>query len=214
MEDKCLKNWGNDFFTKTLKRWNCNHLTETSRSSTEVNTSSGASSDGKGRRKSACKFTAVIRGSRTPNWVGITSSQMYRSILREKMPPSLRALGRHALFQHDNDPEHTSKAAVSNLFTPCLEDLALSCVIWVMLLTLLSCYKFNRCYIKLIYIFNILEIVFVFIEILFKMVLFKGGVLVYEPLPLLHSDDCTRHVNLVAQHDQWPTSPDTLYYFL
>ncbi len=30
------------------KRWNCNHLTETSRSSTEVNTLSGASSDEKG----------------------------------------------------------------------------------------------------------------------------------------------------------------------
>ncbi len=30
------------------KRWNCNHLTETSRSSTEVNRSSGASSDEKG----------------------------------------------------------------------------------------------------------------------------------------------------------------------
>ncbi len=30
------------------KRWNCNHLTQTSRSSTEVNTSSGASSDEKG----------------------------------------------------------------------------------------------------------------------------------------------------------------------
>ncbi len=27
---------------QTFKRWNCNHLTETSRSSTEVNTSSGA----------------------------------------------------------------------------------------------------------------------------------------------------------------------------
>ncbi len=33
---------------------------ETSRSSTEVNTSSGASSDEKGWRKSTCKFTAVI----------------------------------------------------------------------------------------------------------------------------------------------------------
>ncbi len=30
------------------KRWNCNHLTETSRSSMEVNTSSGASSHEKG----------------------------------------------------------------------------------------------------------------------------------------------------------------------
>jgi len=47
-----------------------------------------------------------------------------------------------------------------------------------MLLTLLSCYKLNRCYIKLSLV-NILEIVFVFFEILFKMLLFKGGVLIY-----------------------------------
>ncbi len=47
-----------------------------------------------------------------------------------------------------------------------------------MLLTLLSCYKLNRCYIKLSLV-NILEMVFVFIEILFKMLLFKGGVLIY-----------------------------------
>ncbi len=50
------------------KRWNCNHLTETSRSSTEVNTSSGASSNEKGWRKSTCRFTAVIQRSRKPNW--------------------------------------------------------------------------------------------------------------------------------------------------
>ncbi len=48
----------------------------------------------------------------------------------------------------------------------------------VILLTLLSCYKLNRCYIKLSLV-NILENVFVFIEILFKMLLFKGGVLIY-----------------------------------
>ena len=36
------------------------------------------------------------------------------------------------------------------------------------------------------YIFNILEIVFVFIEILFKTVLFKGGVLIY-------AEHCTSH---------------------
>ncbi len=53
---------------KHLKRWNCNHLTETSRSSTEVNTSSGVSSDEKGWRKSTCKFTTVIQRSRKPNW--------------------------------------------------------------------------------------------------------------------------------------------------
>ncbi len=52
------------------------------------------------------------------------------------------------------------------------------CVIEVILLTLLSCYKLNRCYIKLSLV-NILEMVFVFIEILFKILLFKGGVLIY-----------------------------------
>ncbi len=40
---------------------------------------------------------------------------MYCSILKEKMLPSLRALGRHALFHHDNDPKHTSKAIVGFL---------------------------------------------------------------------------------------------------
>ncbi len=46
---------------------------------------------------------------------GIMNSQMYSSILKEKMLPSLRALGRRALFQHDNDPKHTSKATVGFL---------------------------------------------------------------------------------------------------
>ncbi len=46
---------------------------------------------------------------------GIMNSQMYCSILKEKMLPSLRALGRRALFQHDNDPKHTSKATVGFL---------------------------------------------------------------------------------------------------
>ncbi len=36
---------------------------------------------------------------------GIMNSQMYCSILKEKMLPSLRALGRRALFQQDNDPK-------------------------------------------------------------------------------------------------------------
>ncbi len=46
---------------------------------------------------------------------GIMNSQMYCSILKDKMLPSLRALGRRALFQHDNDPKHTSKATVGFL---------------------------------------------------------------------------------------------------
>ena len=40
---------------------------------------------------------------------GIMNSQMYCSVLKEKMLPSLLALGCRALFQHDNDPKHTSK---------------------------------------------------------------------------------------------------------
>ncbi len=46
---------------------------------------------------------------------GIMNSQMHCSILKEKMLQSLRALGRRALFQHDNDPKHTSKATVGFL---------------------------------------------------------------------------------------------------
>ncbi|KAG2457390.1 TCB1 transposase, partial [Polypterus senegalus] len=41
---------------------------------------------------------------------GIMNSTMYCSILKEKMLPSLRAL-----FQHDNDPKHTSKATAAFL---------------------------------------------------------------------------------------------------
>ncbi len=52
------------------------------------------------------------------------------------------------------------------------------CVILVILLTLLSCYKLNRCYIKLSLV-NIFEMFFVFIEILFRILLFKRGVLIY-----------------------------------
>ncbi len=46
------------------------------------------------------------------------------------------------------------------------------------IINLTSCYKLNRCYIKLSLV-NILEMVFVFIEMLFKILLFKGGVLIY-----------------------------------
>ncbi len=66
-------------------------------------------------------------------------------------------------------------------------------VLQVILLTLLSCYKLNRCYIKLSLV-NILENVFVFIEILFKMLLFKGGVLIYAEHCIILSLCASKHL--------------------
>ena len=40
---------------------------------------------------------------------GIMDSKMYCGILKQNMKPSLQKLGRTAVFQHDNDPKHTSK---------------------------------------------------------------------------------------------------------
>ena len=40
---------------------------------------------------------------------GKMDSKMYCEILKNKMLPSLRTLGRGAKFQHDNDPKHTAK---------------------------------------------------------------------------------------------------------
>ena len=40
---------------------------------------------------------------------GIMDSQLYCEILKDKMIPCLRALGRGSWFQQDNDPKHRSK---------------------------------------------------------------------------------------------------------
>ena len=40
---------------------------------------------------------------------GMKDSKMYCGILKDKMVPSLRKLGRQALFQQYNDPKHTAK---------------------------------------------------------------------------------------------------------
>ncbi len=40
---------------------------------------------------------------------GTMNANMYCDILKQSMIPSLRRLGRRAVFQHDNDPKHTSK---------------------------------------------------------------------------------------------------------
>ncbi len=50
---------------------------------------------------SLCKGCMSAAGVRELHFIdGIMNSQMYCSILKEKMLPSLRALGRRALFQH------------------------------------------------------------------------------------------------------------------
>ncbi len=40
---------------------------------------------------------------------GTMNANMYCDILKQSMIPSLRGLGRRAVFQHDNDPKHISK---------------------------------------------------------------------------------------------------------
>ncbi|KAI3355034.1 hypothetical protein L3Q82_017853, partial [Scortum barcoo] len=46
---------------------------------------------------------------------GTMNANMYCDILKQSMIPSLRKLGRRALFQHDNDPKHTSKTTTALL---------------------------------------------------------------------------------------------------
>ncbi len=46
---------------------------------------------------------------------GIMNANMYCDILKQSMNPSLRRLGRGALFQHDNDPKHTYKMTTALL---------------------------------------------------------------------------------------------------
>ena len=43
------------------------------------------------------------------------NSNMYGEILQQSMTPSLQKLGSRAVFQHDNDPKHTSKMTIALL---------------------------------------------------------------------------------------------------
>ena len=43
---------------------------------------------------------------------GTMNGKMYRGHPKQNMIPSLRKLGRRAVFQHDNDPKHTSKTTL------------------------------------------------------------------------------------------------------
>ena len=46
---------------------------------------------------------------------GNMNSNMYCEILQQSMIPSLQKLGLRAVFQHDNDPKHTSKTTIALL---------------------------------------------------------------------------------------------------
>ncbi len=46
---------------------------------------------------------------------GTMNANIYCDILKRSMIPSLRRLGRRAVFQHDNDPKHTSKTTTALL---------------------------------------------------------------------------------------------------
>ena len=46
---------------------------------------------------------------------GNMNSNMYCEILQQSMIPSLQKLGSRAVFQHDNDPKHTSKMTIALL---------------------------------------------------------------------------------------------------
>ncbi len=46
---------------------------------------------------------------------GTMNANLYCDILKQSMIPSLRSLGRRAVFQHDNNPKHTSKMTTSLL---------------------------------------------------------------------------------------------------
>ncbi len=46
---------------------------------------------------------------------GTMNANMYCDILKQSMIPSLQSLGHRAVFQHDNDPKHTSKTTTALL---------------------------------------------------------------------------------------------------
>ena len=46
---------------------------------------------------------------------GTMNANMYCDILKQSMIPSLQRLGRREIFQHDNDPKHTSKMTTALL---------------------------------------------------------------------------------------------------
>jgi len=61
---------------------------------------------------------------------GTMNADMYCDILKQSRIPSLRRLGHRAVFQHDNDPKHTSKTTTALLFTFVASGLDINVCVW------------------------------------------------------------------------------------
>ncbi len=121
MHKKAHKQFADDKQTKDMDYWN--HVLWSEETKINVFGSDGVKrvwqQQGK-EYKEKCVFPTVKHGggsvmvwgcgTRELQFIeGTMNSNMYCDILKQSMIPSLQRLGHRAVFQHDNDPKHTSK---------------------------------------------------------------------------------------------------------
>ncbi|KAF7248073.1 Neuronal vesicle trafficking-associated protein 1 [Varanus komodoensis] len=78
---------------------------------------------------------------------GTMNANMYYDILKQSMIPSIWRLGRRAVFQHDNDPKHTSKtttALLKKLRVTVLVLFALAFLTCIVFLVVYKVYKYDH----------------------------------------------------------------------